>query len=257
MLLCFSNIASASDAPAGDCGCYKQAIDLLSAGKQSDAEQVVFAGLKAQPDLKTAFFLAVLIRSRFEVVAADELFGKVVKADPNSLEGQTAARVVAVDSDQDTESNFAALDKLASDHPNDPLILWMVGVECRQLHKNRIGIDRYQKLLEIFDPGPVLVHQTYGNLLLDDGQAQAALAQYDIAIKMEPAPWDYNCRGNALMCLQRYDDADAAYKQSTELDPDYELAWMNWAKLCDARGDTQGAAEKRAKLAEIQKRRGE
>jgi Flp pilus assembly protein TadD len=57
--------------------------------------------------------------------------------------------------------------------------------------------------------------------------------------------------------MQRYDEAEVAYKKSIELDPDYELAWQNWALLCDARGDTKGAAEKRAKLAEIRKKNGD
>ena len=48
----------------------------------------------------------------------------------------------------------AALDAVAAAHPDDPLPLWMVAVECRQLHKNRIGIERYTRLLKTFDPGP-------------------------------------------------------------------------------------------------------
>ncbi len=108
----------------------------------------------------------------------------------------------------------------------------------------------------MLNPGPSLLHQTLGNLLMDDRHPDLALKQYDIAIQLEPAAWDYNCRGNALSMMFSYDAADAAYRKATELDPNYALAWNNWAMLCDSRGDTAGAAEKRKKLAEIQQRSG-
>jgi tetratricopeptide (TPR) repeat protein len=230
----------------------RQAMDLLSAGKQSDAEQLIFTRAKAQPSKRIMFFAAVLVRSRFEVRSADKIFRAVRKYDPDSLEGLVSGLVTDIDAGKDTDGNFIKLNELANTHDDDPLVLWMSAVECRQLNKIRIGIKRYAKLLKAFDPGPALMHQTYGNLLLEDHQADKALEQYDIAIKMEPASWDYNCRGNALMALNRLDEAAAAYQKATELNPNDTLPWENWALLCDRQGDTAGAAAKRAKLAELE-----
>ncbi len=233
-----------------------EAMRLLSAGKQADAEQLIFDEARDRPTLRTVFFAAVLVRSRFELEQADRMFGLVARSKPDSVEGRTARLVIAIDGGENVDDNVQALDQLTDAQPNDPLVLWMVAVECRQLHRNRAGIDRYRRLLKMLTPGPALVHQTLGNLLLDDGQPAAALAEYDIAIGMEPAAWDYNCRGNALKRLGRPDEAAAAYRKATELDPTYEYAWRNWAKLCAAQGDFQGASEKAAKADEIDRRSG-
>jgi tetratricopeptide (TPR) repeat protein len=256
ILTVFVSVGRADDDPApDDTAVCKKAMDLLSAGKQADAEKVIFQQVKDEPTVRSVFFAAVLIRSRFEVQLADRLFDMTRNHYPDTTEAMAAKLIIAIDADQSADENFNKLDDLSAASKDDALLLWMVAVECRQLNKPKVGIERYAKLLEKMDPGPVLVHQTYGNLLLDDHKPQQALDQYDIAIKLEPASWDYNCRGNALMQLKRLDDAAAAYQKATELNPNDPLPWTNWAILCDVQHDPDGAAEKRAKAAEIRKAR--
>lgn len=251
MVLSLSTVSLAEAPSLDDSTVYQKGISLLAAGKQNDAETLIFNQARQHPTVQIVFFAAVLVRSRFELSTADPIFDQISAAQPNSIDGKTAALVSAIDNGKDVEKNFKALDDLSKANPKNPLILWMVAVECRQLQKNEIGIERYQQLLKALDPGPALLHQTYGNLLLRSGKFAHALAQYDIAIKMEPAAWDYNSRANALLDLHRYDQAAAAYRKATELDPDYILAWQNWAILCKLQHDLPGAVEKLKKVDEI------
>jgi Flp pilus assembly protein TadD len=200
------------------------------------------------------FLAGVLMRSRFRVAAADGLFDMVKSHFEGTPEARASTLIIAIDADQSAEENLKKLDDLYTAHKDDALMLWVVAVECRQLEKTKMGMERYAALLKKMDPGPVSAHQTYGNLLLDDHKAQLALEQFDIAINLEPSSAEYTCRGNALALLHRPDDAAASYQKATELNPNDPAPWTNWAVLCDAQHDSDGAAEKRARAAEIRKR---
>jgi tetratricopeptide (TPR) repeat protein len=254
LLTAFLGIARADDPAPDDTAVCKKAMDLLSAGKQVDAEKLIFKQAKDQPTVRTVFFAGVLIRSRFRTEAADGLFEMVKSHFDGTTEAKASKLIVAIDADQSAEENLKKLDDLSTANKDDALLLWMVAVECRQLNQSKLGIARYAKLLEKMNPGPASVHQTYGNLLLDDHKAQLALEQYNIAIKLEPSSAEYTCRGNALAILNHPDDAAAAYQKAAKLDPNDPLPWTNWAILCDSQNDPDGAAEKRAKAAEIRNR---
>ena len=160
-------MAAADDGDDEKAVCQK-ATNLLSAGKQADAEQLIFTQARKKPTVHIVFYAAVLVRSRFEIQAADKLFAQVGAADPEGVDGKASKLIAAMDAGKDTETNFKAMDDLVASNADNPLILWMSAVECRQLKKPKEGIERYNKLLKLFDPGPSLVHQTLGNLLLDN-----------------------------------------------------------------------------------------
>jgi len=63
---------------------------------------------------------------------------------------------------------------LIQQNPNIPLLLWLMGIECQDNFKltgkkiyAREGEKSYQTLLKQWDVGPVLLHQTYANILAE------------------------------------------------------------------------------------------
>jgi tetratricopeptide (TPR) repeat protein len=140
------------------------------------------------------------------------------------------------------------------------MLLWMVAVQCRALHKNKVGIERYGALLKLIDdggklPGPVLVHQTFANLLDEVGRSADALPHREMAVKLEPEAWSYDGLGDTLSDLHRYKEADAAFAKSTSMEPGDAMYWRNWVISMRERGDTDGAARisRQAEAAKQQK----
>jgi tetratricopeptide (TPR) repeat protein len=104
----------------------------------------------------------------------------------------------------------------------------MAGVECRTLQQNEVGAAHYARLLEQWKPGPVLVHQTYANLLDELERYDEALDQRHLAVQMEPAAWSYDGLGNTLTHLRRFDEANEAHARAVKLNPSNALYWRNW-----------------------------
>ena len=238
---------------------FTRAIRFLADGKQADAEQLIQDQLQSesnarQPlDADEVFLLAVCTRSRFEIDNALPMFIAVTQLAPNTLHGRAAADIIRLDQhDGDPEAQFADLDQLCAANPDDPLILWMVGVQCRTLNKVDIGVVRYRKLCTMWDPGPVLVHQTFANVLDDAGKYDESLIHRRIAVRLEPEGWAYEGLANTLTHLKRWGEADAAYAKCTGMEPDNVHYWNNWAWSKHCRGDAEGEAEMEAKVAQIQ-----
>jgi tetratricopeptide (TPR) repeat protein len=70
------------------------------------------------------------------------------------------------------------------------------------------------------------------------GRHEAALRDYDMAIRWEPAHVEAHFnRAQTLAALRRSDDAIAAYGRAVVLQPDFADAWLNRANLLRERGD--------------------
>lgn len=254
---------SAADAPTtspvdAKASVSERAIQLLVAGKQSVAVGVLEESRKSaaaagrRPDVDEVFLMAVLTRSCFYVEEAVPLFGYVKTVSPDSPHGRAAEYILQLDAQApDLERNFKALQTLASEEPVDPLILWMLGVQCRSLNRNRTGVAAYAELCKLWDPGPVLVHQTYANLLDQLRRYDESLVHRQLAVKLEPASWSYDGLGNTLTSLKRWEEADAAYAHATELAPRDAHSWTNWALSKSARGDVESAGKMNAKAREL------
>jgi tetratricopeptide (TPR) repeat protein len=143
---------------------------------------------------------------------------------------------------------------LAKENPGDPLVLWMLGVECRSCKLDEEGVKYYAQLCNLWNPGPVLVHQTYANLLDDLGRSDEALPHRKLAVKLEPAAWAYDGLGNTLTALKRWNEADEAYLNSTTRDPNDVQYWTNWACSMQQRGDEAGAARMQTEAGHAKKR---
>lgn len=225
---------------------YEACLHWLKAGKQRETEQVLAEAVRTyKDDPRLLFFAAACERSRFAVREAAPIFARVVKADKeDGLYGRAARLILSLDGRREVGRNFAALRGLVEERPDDPLLLWMAGVQCRSLNRNPEGVEYYGRLLKQLDPGPVLVHQTYANLLDEVGRSADAMTHRELAVKLEPAGWSYQGMANTLTRLERWADADAAYAKATAMDPDRVQYWINWAWSMERRRDDAGVIEK-------------
>lgn len=241
-----------------------QAMKLVIAGDQSGAEHLLERSIGAavdsgdSPDVEEVFLAAVLTRSRFQIEEAAPAFDYVRRASPETSHGQAANYILLLDQRAPRlERNFRLLQELADRKPADPLLLWMLGVQCRSLERNEIGVVAYAQLCKAWDPGPVLVHQTYANLLDALARYEESLVHRQLAVKLDPKAWSYDGLGNTLTALKRWKEADEAYARATEMAPDRSRYWLNWSISLRARGDAAGAARLAEKAENARKRAGE
>lgn len=217
---------------------YDAVISELSAGRQGDAEDIVevFVGIHTN-DQRLAFAQAVCTRSRFSRLKADSQFRRVVEIDPRTVEGNCARYLLDLDDRKRVDESFKGLRLLTTENPDNPLLHWMIGVQCREhyLHteqkgRSAEGAQAYKRVLELFDIGPVLVHQTYANILSEELENdEEALKHRRIAVKLEPKSWTYQGLANTLSAMCKYDEANAAYAKLVELEPTDPQFWHNWA----------------------------
>jgi len=190
--------------PAANVVAYDNALTLLESGKQSEAEKILPVYMaEFMNDQKIAFFFALCTRSRFEIQDADPIFQDVVQMNPSTPEGICASCALSLDRDTPDSGAILTLDKIAKKYRDNPLPVWLEAIECRQLERDywgsknylecaQFGIACYGEMMRRIHnkPGPVLVHQTWGNFYEDIGQYRDALAQHAIAVQQEPAEWD-------------------------------------------------------------------
>ena len=207
-----------------------EAMALLNAGRQSDAELLLrqYAPVY-QYHQRLIFLQAALHRSRFSIRRSAPIFRAVVDSDAESPAGRCAALVLQLDAHRHVEKNFTALQRLVEQHPEDIIVRWMLAVQCRAYDRNEEGVRQYQKILEKWNPGPSLVHQTYGNVLHELKRYEEALAERKITVQMDPAGWSYQGLGNTLTAMDRFDEANQAYEKSVGLAPNRANYWDSWA----------------------------
>ena len=207
-----------------------QVLELLSAGKQSDAEELLNANIRDfKNHQRVVFLLACCTRSRFMVRDAAPIFAAVANMGTNSPAGKCALHILYLDTKKDSDQHFSALRNLVENNPADLMLRWMMAVQCRTYDKNEEGCKHYAKLLEKWNPGPVLVHQTYGNLLDELDKFEEALVFRRKAVELEPAGWSYQGLGDTLAALRRFKEANEAYSKSVELAPENSSYWRSWA----------------------------
>jgi Tfp pilus assembly protein PilF len=270
--------ACGSGKPAAPDAVAVKALGLLNEGRQSDAEALLQTTIERDPEIgpvlplmsvtpkkaegkiqaigaaklqgkqRVVFLAAACQRSRFDIDNAAPLFRLVRLIDPTTPEGECAACILSLDApnavNASTDGSLARLRNLVEANGDDPILRWMIAVECRHLNRNEEGVKHYEELLKKWSPGPVLVHQTYANLLDAIKQHERALEQRQIAVKLEPAGWAYDGLGNTLHALGRLKEASEAAAEAIRLEPDRESYWTNWAGTLLQDGEIDAAIRK-------------
>jgi|GEM_PF-3572865 len=258
----------------------QEVTELLSSGKQTEAEERLTEELRQYPGLeqivsimgknrddevkkilreqpggfrdqqRLLFLHAACVRSRFDVTKAWRTFLTVFVIDQATPCAQCAAQIALLDSNAKehppgtVDRAFAELTRLADANPNDVVMRWMLAVQCRNWNKNELGAKQFAKILEKWKPGPVLVHQSYANILDELKQFEKALEERRLAVEMEPAGWSYDGLGNTLHNLKRYDEAREVHAKAIELDPRRASYWANWASTLLAAKEYEEAIAK-------------
>jgi Leucine-rich repeat (LRR) protein/Flp pilus assembly protein TadD len=237
----------------------EKAMACLSAGNQSEAETLLENALRQNPNDQSMLFLyAACVRSRFSVRDSLALFSAVAQMGTNSVSGQCALHLLFLDTGRDKPQHFAELKKLVENNPGNVILRWMLAVQCRAATKKTtnlavsyLGAEQYKKILEVWNPGPVLIHQTYANILTDDLERyDEALVHRKIAVSMEPRAWSYEGLGVTLRAMQRYEESSAAFQKCVELAPKDSDYWIKWAYTLRLWGKTEEALEKYIKASE-------
>jgi tetratricopeptide (TPR) repeat protein len=245
----------------------KQVLALLAAGRQSEAEALLAAQVQHFPKAiqlvgllqdqkpeeadkfaeanfkeiragqRTLFLLAACARSRFDIKGTGPFLHAIYGINTNTPSGKCAQLVRRLDSDkmrwappQIVNDAFADFKKLVDANPGDIMIRWMMAVECRHWDRNAEGAQLYQQILEQWEPGPSLVHQTYANLLDELHRYDDALVERYKTVKLEPAAWSYDGLGNTLDSLGRSKEASEAHAMAARLAPNSLPIWIHWAR---------------------------
>lgn len=222
--------SKAADADAA----YAYVVELLRAGKQADAEDMLERAIvKFPPEARLLFTRGVLARSRWDKLAARIYFTAVQALEDSGPFAAAAAVSMEMDAEKGGPAGLAALRELSATHPDNLFFRWLFAIQCReqrQLHED--GARAYEYILEQWKPGPVMVHHTYANILTESlDRPEDALPHRETALVLAPRGWTYQGMANTLKELKRLDEACAAFARAVELDPqdpDYTRQWA-WA----------------------------
>lgn len=207
---------------------------------------------------RVLFLMAALTRSRFDKQGALLLFNSIYSIEPDTASGKCALCMLKLDTVKRSPSTLFTvgqalqeLRKVVADHPDDVMIRWMLAVQCRTWNQNPEGAEQYRQILERWNPGPALVHQTYANLLDNLKNYDEALKHRYITVRMEPAPWSFDGLGNTLDSLERYQEGCAAHWIAVSMNPDSASHWGNYAISLCGNHQFDAAIEKAQKASEL------
>lgn len=113
------------------------------------------------------------------------------------------------------------------------------------------AIAQFKAALEI-DPRYATAESNLGNAFLRLGQAETSLAHLRTAVELDPRDAEaHNNLGNTLLQLGRQDEAAAEYRQAFEIDPSYAEAHNNLGALLLQLGRTDDAVAQLQKALQL------
>jgi TonB family protein len=97
----------------------------------------------------------------------------------------------------------------------------------------------------VVDPDNPFVHIAWGAILESLGNADAAIAEFRAALKLQPDLPDAHLRLGSALLLEptQHAEAQEELKQAVTLDPSDAVVHSLYARALEAKGDTEGAAE--------------
>jgi tetratricopeptide (TPR) repeat protein len=215
---------------------YAQSVELLSDGKQSEAEDVVDSALKRyRDDKRLVFAKAVLRRSRWFKNEAAVWFFRCSKN--SDYLGRSAELAVALDRHENVAANMADLIQRSDDHPDDIYLLWLSAIQCREHDMGAAGKERYELLLGKFRTGPIMAHHTYANILTEDlHDYETALKHRKIVLSMTSRDWALQGMANTLTDSGDNIDALPMWEKLVEIKPSDYSYWHRYASVLERLG---------------------
>jgi tetratricopeptide (TPR) repeat protein len=83
-----------------------------------------------------------------------------------------------------------------------------------------------------------------GEVWAEAGKAQESLAEFDLAVKLDPTRWRaVHNRGVSLAEMGQYEEAIRDFDRTIKLNPKYATAWFNRGELRYEQGDVRGSLD--------------
>jgi tetratricopeptide (TPR) repeat protein len=242
-------VAQAPDCTLTADQAYTDSITLLSDGCQAEAEDLITSAVKSYPDdVALLFAHAVLKRSRWSKQEAAIWFKVLQRKEGAPYLHEAAKLCLELDRAQNSAEKMPQLIQLSDENPDDLYLLWLSAFQCRNRKMGKTGAQRYEQLLEKFEIGPVLLHQTYANILTDDlQQYEKALPHRRLAVSMEAREWSLNGLAYNLQCAEQYNEANAVYARLIRIAPKN-------TEYINSRGDTLFELDRFKEAAEMYRR---
>lgn len=211
---------------------YTQSVELLSDGRQIEAEELIDLAVFRYPDdVRLLFAKAVMERSRWFNEAAHQAFTRIMQLSPDTEVGWATELAIALDFKKDVRANLIDLIRLSDDTPNDIYLLWLSAIQCREQRAGEFGKQQYEKLLKHFRVGPVMVHHTYANILTEYlHEYDKAMVHRHIAVALEAKAFTLQGLANTLTDMENYELANAVWARAVQLDPDDDDYWAGWGR---------------------------
>lgn len=215
---------------------------LLSNGKQAEAEELLDVLARRFPtDQRLAYIQALCSYSRFSRARAAAQFQGVITLGPATAYGCAAHLAIELGEQRNVEANMKGLHLLVEQQPQNPYLLWTLAIACRNFYKHTgtttysaEGERCYRQLLAQFAVGPVLVHQTFANIMDEQDKYEESLVHRRIAVQQEPSSWTYGALGATLNDMKRYQEAEQAYTQAVSFDDRDPQMWASLAWVLDS-----------------------
>jgi tetratricopeptide (TPR) repeat protein len=139
--------------------------------------------------------------------------------------------------------------ELAEKAPDHPKVHYYIGAAYTEMGRYRQAIVSLTRALS-GDPGMADAYRRRGDcqyilvpVLGGDVQAyyDRALADYEMALELEPDVYTYNVHGSIVGALGEWEDAIQEYDLAADLDPDYPETFFNRGYAYKVLGQTEQA----------------
>ncbi|MES9905924.1 MAG: sulfotransferase [Sedimenticola sp.] len=125
-------------------------------------------------------------------------------------------------------------------HPTHPMLLSNLGNAHQLLEENNKAIHYLNKAITSA-PDYADAHNNLGNTLRALGRFEEAIASYESAARIQPAPATYNNLGCTFKEYHNLERSIASFRRLIELDPEYPNAYLNLGDALADSGDLDEA----------------
>ncbi len=221
-------------------------VDLYSAGKLEEAEQLARQAIAERPSMPTGYeYLSFLQVQRGDAAAAIQTLEEARRR--NLLDERLDSRLALLYSEKGASKEALALLEPSSRSEN-PDVLNALGIVYARARRLREAMAAFESALRVHPNDPI-TYQNIGITFLNFGRygpAREALEKALAANDRLPRAW--NARGVLLEQEGKSEEAIASWRRAVELEAGLLDAWMNIAVVAGKRGD---AAQERDALTQF------
>ncbi len=259
------DVAKAPDCELSADAALAKSIELLSDGRQAEAEDLIKSAVKThRDDVRILFAKGVLERSRYNKVAGDVWFALARRKKDNKALSRAAWLSTQLDRGRSVDGNLAELIRLSDENPDDIYLLWLGAIQCREQSKQdddveiaELGRERYEMLLRKFRIGPVMLHQFYANILAETlKDYETAMEHRVLAVSMEATGWSLFGMGNTLVSMKNYEWGSAVLARAVRTNPHNAKYVNRWGDALYYLKRYEEAEEKYRKAIRLRPRKG-